>query len=290
MKQLGIALLIAGVSICATWGARLSPEIHDQLAVKGQQTMANARAKALLGEYCEARTGASLKPADGCPAAKDADEAAQKAAQAPEANVAGLPPKVQTTRKAWAEAKAKAGEAAAAAKGLQPIDPGTRLSSWFSESGIIFLAGLVLVLGGAIISRKAVKAEALSDKPSGGRGPVDFGQLLGELAADVQKMVQEAGQIPNPSPAELESLKQTLEGLQYDKVDPLVDARARLIGRYGLGGFAEVFGPLSGAERRMNRAWTAMVDRHWPEARDSLERAATELKNAEAALAKLKPA
>jgi len=47
-----------------------------------------------------------------------------------------------------------------------------------------------------------------------------------------------------------------------------------------MAGFAEIFGPLSSAERKVNRAWSALVDRHWPETQDSLDGAASDLTEA----------
>ena len=43
--------------------------------------------------------------------------------------------------------------------------------------------------------------------------------------------------------------------------------------RFGLSGFAQVMGPLSAAERFINRSWTVLVDHHRIAAIESLDAA-----------------
>ena len=170
-------------------------------------------------------------------------------------------------RKSWIDAKEKAVEPAAKSATLAPVKPGARLSEWFNLAGIPFLLGLVLIVAGGWISRIAVKKEANSDeKNEDGEGPIDFGECLNALLNELEQLADEMGATSSPSADEKLKAKERIEALQRDRFELLVDARGRLQIRHGLAAFAAIFSPLSGAERRLNRTWSALVDNHWPEA------------------------
>ncbi len=190
------------------------------------------------------------------------------------------PPEAEAAR---LEGKVKLAEAAA----TEPVfvGPGERLGRWFGVAGLPFLGGLVLVVGGAILTRMAEREALTAPDPSQeGPGAVDFGALLAELQADVAALAAEA---PGLGPAALEALPPRIEALQLEKVERLVAAGPRLQLRHGQTGFAAVFSPLSGAERRLNRAWSAAVDGHAPETADSLAASAAGFAEAATALASL---
>ncbi len=163
-----------------------------------------------------------------------------------------------------------------------PDPPGQRLSDWFALSGIGFLAGLGLIVTGGLVTRKAIKADLENESSSEGEKPLDFGEAIANLKIQVEKMVAEMQ--PHledwPGEEEFEKQKTLLEDLQLEGLEPLLQTGPRLQALYGMAGFASVFGPLSGGERLMNRAWSALVDRHWTEATNSLAGAAENLKNA----------
>lgn len=309
MKNVGLAILIGGIALCASYGARLSPEMRAELSTQGKAKLLGGEAKAAFEAWCAAGKGTPAAKADGCPAEQDkpaegaapkAEKKAEAKAEKPkptvealvaegraklagmQAGAAGLDGEPAKARAAWVAAFEKQIEPSAQAAVLLPTPPGTRVSAWFAESGVFFLIGLALVLAGAIMARKAVKAEALSDKPkSGGAGPVDFGVLLGELRVAARGLADE---MTGADGGDRAGAKAAIEAMQHEQFAPLVEARGKLQARYGLAGYAEVFGPFSGAERRINRAWSALVDEHWPEARDSVLQAAEALDEAVAAL------
>jgi len=181
----------------------------------------------------------------------------------------------------------------ALAQGPEPAavtaGPGERLRAWAGVAGLPFLGGLVLVVAGAAMSRVAAR-QALSDDdgddPS--TGPVDFGALLAELQTDVANL---AGAMPIHGAEEpaYDAARSTLEDLQREKLDRLIAAGPRLQLRYGLEAFAAVFSPLSTGERKLNRAWSALVDGHAPEATRSVAEAAEALSQAGAELAARQP-
>ncbi|MGK0361112.1 MAG: hypothetical protein ACI9U2_003430 [Bradymonadia bacterium] len=168
---------------------------------------------------------------------------------------------------------------------VKPTDPGERVSAWFNQSGIPFLGGLLLVVIGAIIGRKAVRAEATSDTGKKGAPAVDFAALLTQLAADLQAISDAMG--PLPEAGQPDAVKTRIEALQFEAFEPIVEARGRIQARFGIASYAELFSPFSSAERRVNRSWSALVDNHWPEARDSMRIAALQMAETEVILQRL---
>lgn len=118
-------------------------------------------------------------------------------------------------------------------------------------------------------------------RPSTAAPATDRGIESGPLAEwldetlDTTRGLAEAG-------AELEptELHQRLGALLAGPVHAFVEAREQLRERLGLHAFAEVMGPFSSAERRLNRAWSASVDRNVPEARSCLTEAVPLLEEA----------
>lgn len=189
-------------------------------------------------------------------------------------------------RDAWLAAMDAEVEPAARAAVLAPIPPAERLSAWIEDSGIFFGLGLLLVVLGAVLGRTASKrdAEAPADAKSERAPARDFGELLDELRAAVAKLAEEAAAKEKPSTADYEALKGKIHELVVEKVEPIVDSAPRVQSKHGIAIFADVFSPFSSGERYLNRAWSALVDRHWPEAASSLERSAADLAEARRAL------
>ena len=187
---------------------------------------------------------------------------------------------VFAARARWIKEKCAHIEAQALATALPPgPSPNKRVTNWLGFAGLPFALGLLLVITGGILYRKAVRAELVgSDSGEGKReGPTDFGVALGELAVAVRDLAGRAGATDAHDDALRESTKQDIESALLDRIAPMVEARARVQLRYGMDGFAAVFGPLSTGERRLNRSWSALVDNHWPETQASLEGSADAL-------------
>ena len=306
MKNLALLILSVGVAVCASFGARLSPNMRTELSVQGKASLAAGAESDAKKAYCKARSAAKLGFNAHCPdpdakpeeaEAPAKAEAVKKAEPTREALIAenrarvdglkttseALSGDVLKARKAWIAAAEATVTPAADLKLLKPTPPGVRVKAWFSESGVPFLAGLFLVILGAIMGRKAMKAEAMGG-PKKGQAPVDFGLLLGTLRGDVDALLVQMDGTEAPGDADKEAIKVAVEALQLEKFAPLVEARVKLQVRYGLAGYAEVFGPFSGGERRVNRVWSALVDNHWPEAHSSMRVAAEQLKQADEAM------
>jgi hypothetical protein len=193
----------------------------------------------------------------------------------------------ETARQALAP-RLEAARAAAATIPKEAIPAGDRLSGWFEHNGLPFLAGVLLIALGGLLARKQARNEAAAMTPSGGQTrAIDFGEKLETTAKAVHTLHQLMAGATARSVAALEPFKAQVEVISRDDIEALVDTRPQVINRYGIAGFAAIFGPLSGAERALNRAWVAMVDRHWDEAQSSLLLAATRLDETRAEVARL---
>ncbi len=155
-------------------------------------------------------------------------------------------------------------------------------------AGLPAAIGLLLIVAGAVVTRKANRAEALADAPvqEGEAAPRDFGESLRDFRDAVASMAESMNPEDSPKPSHLEETKQRIEALQFDKLEPLIDSGARVQARFGIAGFASIYGPLAGGERSLNRAWSALVDEHWPEACKSVNFASAQIADAVAELEK----
>jgi hypothetical protein len=251
-KIIGFLLLIAGVSLCAASSARLTQPVSDKFALDTRAKFANGAAA----------------------------EATESAPDTPNAQAA----------------TAAAVQATATAKAAPIIQPKDRLNQWLSSFGALFGVGLALVISGAVIYRRVVRAEA-DTQPTGEAAsttiqiPKDFGHMLQTLAESVTHILSTHPLTDHLAAADAQTIKLAIETIQNDLLERLTDApvRARVQLRYGVEGLAAVFSPLSSGERRVNRAWSALMDQHWPEAHASLSEAHSQFLAASSALQHLNP-
>lgn len=319
MKTIGILILALGVGVCAAFGARLSGDMYERTRLEGRAAMLQTQIDIGWDVYCQRRASHALDAGECAPAEAAGEQAAapaetpleaaeakaeEPAADAPTAlptyeealaqeqaklagiapTVAGLPDGVAADREIWYRRNVELAETRAKLASTPLPGPGARLSGWFDLSGLPFLGGLVLIVVGAVLGRRAAHAELNDDGKSGGDARVDFGVAVETLASDVRALAEKATAMADPSPAERKAVHQEIEALQISRFGPIVEARYQLQNRIGLSGFATVFGPFSGGERWLNRAWSTLADNHWPETTASLTRSAEQLAEAAEAL------
>jgi len=174
-------------------------------------------------------------------------------------------------------ANAPADEKAATAA-VAPVSAATRLGDWFDTAGMQFLTGLAVLTLGAVIGRLAIGRDGFARAQADGQ---DFAGQLARLSEAIEATRQGLGHEP------LAETRKRIEQAQQEVVTPMIDARGALQQRFGVGGSALVIGPLSGAERQLNRAWSVLVDEHVEEGERSLEAAVAEIELTRAALAEL---
>ena len=161
---------------------------------------------------------------------------------------------------------------------LPPTPAATRIDDWYGAAGSWFLGGLALLLAGAIIARVAIGRGGAAEAAADGH---DFEDSLARLAVAI------SGTRSLLDQGSADSTRLELERLSRELVLPMIESRFALQRRFGLAGCVAVLGPLSGAERLLNRAWSALVDGHAAETRASLDGAAAEVEATQRALGEL---
>jgi len=129
-----------------------------------------------------------------------------------------------------------------------------------------------------------IREEMVDADQDADTGPVDFGELLKSVSDQVSALHEEMVALEAPTTTDLETLKTKLEDIQKGDMARLCESGPRVQQRYGQAVFAEIFSPLSAAERKLNRMWATLVDQHWPEALASAEGAHLGLQEALTAL------
>lgn len=268
MKNLGLILLALGVVLCGAFGARNSEGIHHHTTVTGAAAMHESAAASAYAEYCSAGEAAEVPTSDLC----GTEDAVQDQAFFEIARWAdhGLEGPLADARETWINALDAKLLAAEAAAGLGELPaPEVRFKQWAGADGLPFGFGILLVIVGSLLARRAAKDSL--DSP-GESGPVDFGVVLGEAAAATEALADEMSAKVEPTADDFEQVKIAIMKIKDDQFERLIEARFAVQTRHGLEVYAQIFGPLSGAERLLNRAWAAATDGHWPETRASVEK------------------
>lgn len=301
-KKIGLIVLTAGIAITAGTGSQLSPEFKVEMAKTGDAHFRKDRSQRRHTAYCKARKKAGMKLAEGCSSKKGRTthlikphrlenisevKRTGRMLKVLKRRSAKMPEEVAKKRNAWIKALKQERKAHKRVEKQGTQSPGARLSGWAGQAGPGFGLGLLLVIAGAWICRVAIREEMTQTGQGDEAGPVDFGALLGDVQARVHALHAEMLGLEAPTVSDLEALKVKLEEIQKGDLARLCESGPRVQQRYGQGGFAEIFSPLSAAERKLNRVWATLVDRHWPEAMASIQGATEALTEAQAALAQL---
>jgi hypothetical protein len=148
---------------------------------------------------------------------------------------------------------------------------GARIRDWYAIAGGQFLLGMLVLVVGAVTARVGINRDR---DGNGAAAEHDFEASLSSIGDAVAALSDRLDAGP------MDEAKTEVERISNELVVPLIDARFALQRRFGLAGYAAVMGPLSGAERLLNRAWSTLVDGHLEEARASLAGATAELDSA----------
>ncbi len=134
----------------------------------------------------------------------------------------------------------------------------------------MFLGAVALMLVGALMVRTASKAQMKAPTPEAAGAPADTPEgALEQIRDTVDRLLLEVPQLED----ERERVARIVEGLgvaQREHVDAFLRARASLIARFGLSGYAEIMDRFAAMERQINRAWSAAADNVYEEAIDCL--------------------
>jgi len=282
-RAIAWVLLIVGVGLAAAGGTVLGPEMAATRSVTGPL--------AAIQRATEALDAAHQAHADAADALRSATPKTQEQAeQAVDARLA----EVRAARQAIASLEASGaidGSPAVTIRNLTVASkrtppPGRRLVEWFWVGGPWWVAGLVLVVVGALLERRWVSAA--SRNPSGAGGAVSFVGTIDAIEAALDQMQPTLDTLEMDAPSA--ELRDELDRIQDELIGPLVDGRMQLAARHGNSAFSVYFTAFSGAERNLARAWSALTDGHSVVARASVARAREGLAEARAAWARVESA
>ena len=291
-KMIGLVLLTAGIGLTAGFGAVLAPDFRAATAAAGEATFADQAVDEARESYCTLREQFNAGPADGCPGAgalvdevSGLSRAELRAAQLQALTSAEQGMQVIQIAQARIQYRLAVRKSMKRWQDLEAMGtqgPVPRLSGWFSRAGVGFIVGFLLLVLGAWLSRRAAVAQVDSD--ASGPQVEDFGVLLDRVRTAVGALSAAMAACAAPTTSDVERFKAELEDIQKGDLARLCASGPRAVARHGVEGMARLFSPLSGSERKLNRAWAAMVDKHWPEAMSSVSGALAELEETAAAL------
>lgn len=148
------------------------------------------------------------------------------------------------------------------------------VSLWASESALPFGLGVLLVIIGVVLARRGIKAEAHAAHAEVASSDAAPGPLLARLVEELATLQQRYGGTERDADSlDLEAVRSDIERVQHAIVVPLVEGREQISREFGVGPFADIFVPFSGAERQLNRVWSACVDGYVDEVAPCLDRA-----------------
>lgn len=276
MKLLGnllmTACLIAGcLSVATSYRPRVT---DDRVAGLTQTAPAGARAKtqeeldALRADYEAGRLTAEAYTR-------------QREALVPTVTPSGAP----ITAEELARMRAQTADGTPVANNVKVQE--FSLTRWphawlFGISALGLFAGAMLV---RTSTKHALAAKATSpgSTPVGADAPVSPEAALAHTREVCERLLRELHTMPSDD-ARLDAIVERLGELQKNELANFVDARPQLVARLGLGGYSELMDRFAGAERQVNRAWSAAADRVLPEAHRCLANVPPMMREAETKL------
>ncbi|MFT4625504.1 MAG: hypothetical protein ACI8PZ_004172 [Myxococcota bacterium] len=145
--------------------------------------------------------------------------------------------------------------------------PQARVLGWLSAGGIGWGVGVVLIGVGATLARR--QQAAASRGVGGDIAIVDFEATVNQVLAELDAIGETIADLPMDDTAP--AVRERIDALMDDVIQPLVEGRGQLVARNGLESFAEYFGLFSGGERNLGRVWSALTDGHAEVAREALD-------------------
>lgn len=144
----------------------------------------------------------------------------------------------------------------------------------------VFAIGIGITVLGVLLKRARPDAEELE---AGAMQVARLGELLSELEGSVERL---AGRVEK---LDAETIHHEVDPLLVGPVYAIANGRESIRGAHGGRVFAAVMDAFARGERKLNRAWSAAVDGHAPEARVSVVAALPALREAREALPGTRP-
>jgi hypothetical protein len=143
----------------------------------------------------------------------------------------------------------------------------------WAEAPLFGLACLGMLGGAALVRLARRRDDAARGDAAAGAAAATPESILAHVAGTVEGLRRDLDGLPD-DPARLERVLGDLGGLQRGALPAFAGQRDVLVARASLAEFAQVMDRFAGAERQLNRAWSAAADGVLEEARLGLDRAA----------------
>jgi hypothetical protein len=148
----------------------------------------------------------------------------------------------------------------------------------------IFLASLAGLIVGAMMIRTADKREIATATSGAAAGSTNSPQATFQSICDTISTLHRDLPGMESDHDRLTAIIHRIEELQKTHITAFIDARAILINKLRLGGYAEMMDRFAAAERQINRAWSTAADGYLSDSMQSLNLASTLLEEAAAKL------
>ena len=149
-----------------------------------------------------------------------------------------------------------------------------RIGNWFDAVGLRFVAGFATMLVGVALARLAGRTDGPEEHAAEANAPTAAGAM--EKVRGIRDRIDGfvARELsPKDVAADAQALAADLDHLLNEDVPVFLDARPRVIDRYGLATFAELIGHFAVMERAIARAWSAITDEAFQEVPPALDKA-----------------
>jgi len=139
-----------------------------------------------------------------------------------------------------------------------------------------FIGAIAGLFAGAMLMRAGREETVVADAGGERVGPED---LLAEADAALTKLLGELGG-SETAQHQLETIVRRVGQLQGGVLTNFVETRGAIVSAIGMSGYARVMDAFAGAERQINRAWSAAADGVLEESLDCLRTGAERLSDA----------
>ncbi len=153
-----------------------------------------------------------------------------------------------------------------------------RVTAWIDAVGTRFFGGVLFVIVGGLLARRANKMERKPEKAEAGASEATYQEAFADVVASVDGL--DASALPGSA----KELSESFDALLNDKVPQFLGFRTTIIDELGLERFAEMIGHFASMERAAARAWSVLTDEAWAEVAPSVKRAKAAAARADKAL------
>ena len=137
----------------------------------------------------------------------------------------------------------------------------------------LFLPASLLALAGVVLLKKQARGDARSAEVlSANRS--ELNESLKNIVASLDDMIGAGASIP------VGELRHHIDDRLRDDLRRFVEARESLVHLFSLQTYADIMSEFAAGERYVNRVWSASTDGYDGEARDYLEKAAAQFREA----------